>query len=187
MGMFFVCQPFPLLLLLLLWMILPHGQAQYSIKVLIDLCVVKEMISQRVLTVIAHILLMWISSLSIGVNCLKLDQDPWALRHFPTHRLGCHWTRDLLQKLPLPRNPFSVRADISHWPQHGETQRVRSHPSSLLLQPLNLIMVNFWVQARHSRDGKNKLVKATQEMQTKAAMGYHFPPLHWQICFQTLL
>lgn len=62
----------------------------------------------------AHIPLMQISSLSLGVNCLRWGRDCGALRPFflPTGQ-ACHRTKDLLQNLPLPRDLFSVRANIS--------------------------------------------------------------------------
>lgn len=131
----------------------------------------------------AHIPLMQISSLSLGVNCLRWGRDCGALSFSyplarPVTELRTYFRISLYLGICLVSGPI-----LASWPWGGETPRARSHPSLLLLHPLNLVKLNVWVQSPHSQERENRLVKATRETQTKTAARYHFPPLNCQTHF----
>lgn len=130
----------------------------------------KEMMIGWVSAILAHIPSVWMSSLSLCVNCLKLDQDCCTLRRFsyPLARvvieLRMCFRNSLFLGICLVSEPI-----LASWPGGREIWRVRSHPSLLLLHPLNLVMLNFLVQSLHSQDQKDRLVETFKEIPAKTA------------------
>lgn len=141
----------------------------------------KEMMMGWVSAILAHIPSVWMSSLSLRVNCLKLDQGCCAF-FLPLARvvieLRMCFRNSLCLGICLVSEPI-----LAAWPRGREIWRVRSHPSLFPLCPLNLVMLNFWVQSLHSQDQKDRLVEAFKEIPAKTAVRYNFPPLNWQTYF----
>ena len=87
---------------------------------------------------------------------------------------------NLLQKFPLPRDLFSVRASIN-WLTLAWRNLDSQKQSIFAPAPFSEPSCVKTPGSNHSQARKTRLVKVTKEKETRTVMIYHILSLYWQI------